>query len=56
MTTGNRLVVFDLTDRPEHRNGTLANLSFFMSPAVRDVDHSRTGPLLELIRISCQRD
>ena len=49
MTTRNRLVVFDLTDRPERWNGTLANLSFFMSPAVRDVDHSRTGPLLELI-------
>ena len=49
MTTGNRLVVFALTDHPERWSGTLANLSFFMSPAVRDVDRSRTGALLELI-------
>ena len=49
MTTGNRAMVFDLSDRPEHWQGTLSNLSFFMSPAVRDVDHSRAGPLLELI-------
>ena len=42
-------MVFDLTDRPEYWQGTLSNLSFFMSPAVRDVDPSRAGPLLELI-------
>jgi hypothetical protein len=49
MTTRNRATVFDVSDRPEHWAGTLSNLSFFMSPAVRDVDHSRAGPLLELI-------
>jgi hypothetical protein len=49
MTTRNRATVFDVSDRPEHWAGTLSNLSFFMIPAVRDVDHSRAGPLLELI-------
>jgi hypothetical protein len=49
MTTRNRAMVFDVSDRPERWHGTLSNLSFFMSPAVRDVDHSRAGPLLELI-------
>jgi hypothetical protein len=49
MTTRNRAMVFDLSDRPERWQGTLSNLSFFMSPAVRDVDHSRAGPLLELV-------
>jgi hypothetical protein len=48
MTTRNRDIVFDLTDRPERWDGSMSNLSFFMSPAVRDVDHSRAGPLLEL--------
>ena len=49
MTARNRAVVFDLSDRPELWHGTLSNLSFFMYPAVRDADHSRAGPLLELI-------
>jgi hypothetical protein len=49
MTTPNRAMVFDLSDRPEYWQGTLSNLSFFMTGAVRDVDHSRAGPLLELI-------
>jgi hypothetical protein len=49
MTTPNRAMVFDLSNRPEFWQGTLSNLSFFMSSAVRDVDHSRAGPLLELI-------
>jgi hypothetical protein len=49
MTTPNRAVVFDVSDRPEDWHGTLSNLSFFMSPAIRDVDPSRAGPLLELI-------
>jgi hypothetical protein len=49
MTTQNRVMVFDLSDRPERWHGTLSNLSFFLSPAVRDVDHSRAGPLLALI-------
>ena len=49
MTTRNRVMVFDLSDRPERWDGSMSNLSFFMSPAVRDVDHSRAGPLLELI-------
>ena len=49
MTTGNRATVFDVSDRPERWHETLSNLSFFMSAAVRDADHSRPGPLLELI-------
>ena len=49
MATPHRAMVFDLSDRPEYWQGTLSNLSFFMSTAVRDVDHSRAGPLLELI-------
>ncbi len=34
MATPNRAIVFDLTDRPEYWQGTLSNLSFFMSAAV----------------------
>jgi hypothetical protein len=49
MTTPNRAMVFDVSDRPARWHDTLSNLSFFMSPAVRDVDHSRAGPLLELM-------
>ena len=49
MMTPNRAMVFDMSDRPEHWHDTLSNLSFFMSSAVRDVDHSRAEPLLELI-------
>jgi hypothetical protein len=49
MTTPNRAMVFDLSDRPEYWQRTLSNLSFFMSSAIRDVDRSRAGPLLELI-------
>jgi len=49
MTTPSQAMVFDLSDRPEHWHGTLSNLSFFLSPAVRDVDHSKARPLLELI-------
>ena len=49
MTTQNRAMVFDLSDRAERWHGTLSNLSFFMGQAVRDVDHSRAEPLLELI-------
>jgi hypothetical protein len=49
MTTPNRAVVFDVSDRPERWQETLSNLSFFIAPAVRDVDRSEAGPLLELI-------
>ena len=49
MTTPNRAMVFDVSDRPERWEGTLSNLSFFMSEAVRDVDRSRAEPLLELM-------
>jgi hypothetical protein len=49
MTTPNRAIAFDVSDRPEHWQRTLSNLSCFLSSAVRDVDHSRAGPLLELI-------
>jgi hypothetical protein len=49
MTTPSRAMVFDVSDRPEQWQSTLSNLSFFMSSAVRDVDHSRAGLLLQLI-------
>jgi hypothetical protein len=49
MTTGNRAIVFDVGNRPERWKDTLSNLSFFMSQAVRDVDHSRAARLLEVI-------
>lgn len=49
MTARNRAMVVDVSDRPEHWSLTLSNLSFFMYPAVRDADHSRAGPLLELV-------
>jgi hypothetical protein len=49
MTTSNRAMVFDVSERPDRWQGTLSNLSFFISPAVRDVDRARAGPLLELI-------
>jgi len=49
MMTPNRAMVFDVSVRPERWHDTLSNLSFFMSSAVRDVDHSRPRPLLELI-------
>ena len=49
MTTQDRAMVFDVSDHPERWHATLSNLSFFMSPAVRDVDRSRAAPLVELI-------
>jgi hypothetical protein len=49
MTTENRAMVVDVSNRPERWSETLSNLSFFMSQAILDVDHSRAGPLLELI-------
>lgn len=49
MATRNRAIVFDVSDRPERWQETLSNLSFFMDAAVRDVDHSKAGPLLELV-------
>jgi hypothetical protein len=49
MTTDSRATVFDVSDRPELWQKTLSDLSFFMRDAIRDVDHSRAGPLLELI-------
>jgi hypothetical protein len=49
MMPGNRAMVFDMSDRPEDWQRTLSDLSFFMSSAVRDVDHTKTVPLLELI-------
>ena len=49
MTARNRAMVFDVSDRVELWAGTLSNLSFFMSDAVRDADRSTAAPLLELI-------
>jgi hypothetical protein len=48
-----RAVVFDLSDRPELWQGTLANLSFFISPLVsppgREFDQRMADTLVELI-------
>lgn len=49
MTTAHRAIVFDVSDRAELWAGTLSNLSFFMSDAVRDADRSAAASLLELI-------
>jgi hypothetical protein len=49
MMTQDRAMVFDVSDDPERWHATLSNLSFFISPAVRDVDRSKAAPLVELM-------